>query len=124
MTTRALSRSKSITPTPRREPANGAHSRLPAAGTVNKLHLRLYIAGQSPKSIAALSNLRDACEKHLPGKYAIEIVDLSKNPQLARGDQILALPTVVRRLPQPIRRMIGDLSDREKLLIGLDLRAA
>ena len=124
MTTRSLSRPKSITPTSRRKPANGAHSPLPAASPVDKLHLRLYIAGQSPKSIAALSNLRDACEKHLPGKYAIEIVDLSKNPQLARGDQILALPTVVRRLPQPIRRMIGDLSDREKLLIGLDLRAA
>jgi len=74
--------------------------------------------------MAALANLRNACEEFLPGKYRIHVVDLTKNPQLARGDKILALPTVVRRLPHPIRRMIGDLSDRQKLLIGLDIKPA
>ena len=86
------------------------------------MQLRLYVAGQTPKSLAALSNLRNACEQQLRGNYHIKIIDLSKNPQLARGDQILALPTVVRSLPVPIRRMIGDLSDHAKLLIGLDLK--
>ena len=86
------------------------------------VNLRLYVAGQTPKSIAALSNLKRTCEEFLPGKYHIEIIDLTKNPQLARGDQILAVPTVVRSLPQPIRKMIGDLSNREKLLIGLDIQ--
>jgi circadian clock protein KaiB len=84
--------------------------------------LRLYVAGQTPKSITAFANLKRACEEHLAGKYKIEVIDLTKNPQLARGDQILAIPTVVRRLPTPIRKMIGDLSNKEKLLIGLDLQ--
>jgi len=86
------------------------------------LNLRLYVAGQTPKSIAAFSNLKRTCEEFLPGKYNIEVIDLTKNPQLARGDQILAVPTVVRNLPTPIRKMIGDLSNREKLLIGLDIK--
>jgi circadian clock protein KaiB len=103
---------------------NGRPSPRSAKNGARKMHLRLYVAGQTPKSIAAMSNLRDACEEYLPGKYVIQIVDLSKNPQLARGDQILALPTVVRRLPVPVRRMIGDLSDKAKLLIGLDLKPA
>jgi circadian clock protein KaiB len=85
--------------------------------------LRLYVAGQTPKSIAAFANLKQACDEHLPGKYKIEVIDLTKSPQLARGDQILAVPTVVRSLPKPIRKMIGDLSNREKLLIGLDLQS-
>lgn len=84
--------------------------------------LRLYVAGQTPKSIAALSNLKRVCDECLPGKYSIEVIDLTKNPQLARGDQILAVPTVVRRLPPPIRKLIGDLSNRDKLLIGLDIQ--
>ena len=84
--------------------------------------LRLYVAGQTPKSITAFANLKRACDEHLPGKYKIEVIDLTKNPQLARGDQILAVPTVVRSLPRPIRKMIGDLSNKEKLLIGLDLQ--
>src|SRR5215216_2972963 len=84
--------------------------------------LRLYVAGQTPKSISAFANLKRACEEHLPGTYKIEVIDLTKNPQLARGDQILAIPTVVRRLPTPIRKMIGDLSNKEQLLIGLDLQ--
>jgi circadian clock protein KaiB len=85
--------------------------------------LRLYVAGQTPKSIAAFANLKAICENHMAGKYQIEIIDLLKNPALARGDQILAIPTLVRQLPQPIRKIIGDLSDTERVLVGLDLRA-
>ena len=84
--------------------------------------LRLYVAGQTPKSLAAFANLKKICEEHLKGKYIIEIVDLIDNPQLARGDQILAIPTLVRKLHQPIRKIIGDLSDTERVLVGLDLR--
>lgn len=83
--------------------------------------LRLYVAGKSPKSVTALANLREACERYVTGKYELEVIDLTKNPQLARGDQILAIPTVVRDLPRPIRKMIGDLSNAEKLLVGLQL---
>jgi circadian clock protein KaiB len=84
--------------------------------------LRLYVAGQTPKSIKALDNLKRICEEHLAGKYTIEVVDLTVNPQLAKGDQILALPTLVRRLPPPISKIIGDLSNTERVLVGLDLR--
>lgn len=84
--------------------------------------LRLYVAGQTPKSVAALANLKRFCEEHLPGQYSIEVVDLVKNPQLARGDQILAIPTLVRKLPSPMKKIIGDLSDRERVLVGMDLR--
>ena len=84
--------------------------------------LRLYVAGQTPKSILALTNLKQICEQHLQGHYEIEIVDLLVNPQLARGDQILAVPTLVRRLPEPIKKIIGDLSNTERVLVGLDLR--
>jgi circadian clock protein KaiB len=84
--------------------------------------LRLYVAGQTPKSILALTNLKQICEQHLRGRYEIEIVDLLVNPQLARGDQILAVPTLVRRLPEPIKKIIGDLSNTERVLVGLDLR--
>jgi circadian clock protein KaiB len=83
--------------------------------------LRLYVAGQTPKSILALTNLKQICEDHLHGRYEIEIVDLLVNPQLARGDQILAVPTLVRRLPEPIKKIIGDLSNTERVLVGLDL---
>jgi circadian clock protein KaiB len=85
------------------------------------MHLKLYVAGETPRSIAALANLKKACEEKVPGKYRIEVIDLMKKPQLASGDQILAVPTLVRRLPQPIRKIIGDLSNKEKLLIGLNL---
>ena len=88
------------------------------------MNLKLYVAGQSPKSLAAFANLKAACDANCPGRYRIEIIDLLKNPQLAKGDQILALPTVVRNLPTPIRKIIGDLSNTEKLLVGLDLKAA
>jgi len=85
-------------------------------------NLRLYIAGQTPRAIAALENLKRICEVHLAGKYTIEVIDLLKNPQLARGDQILAVPTLVRKLPEPVRKIIGDLSNEERVLVGLDLR--
>ena len=84
-------------------------------------HLRLYVAGQSPKSVRAVENLRRVCEEHLAGIYTIELIDLLENPQLARGDEIIAVPTLVRKLPEPIRRIIGDLSDTEKVLVGLQL---
>jgi circadian clock protein KaiB len=86
--------------------------------------LRLYVAGQTRKSIAAFANLKTICEEHLEGKYRIEVIDLLKNPTLARGDQILALPTLVRKLPQPVKKIIGDLSNTEKVLVGLDIRPA
>ena len=85
--------------------------------------LRLYIAGQTPRSVAALANLKEICEEHLAGRYTLEVVDLLENPQLARGDQILAIPTLVRKLPLPMRRIIGDLSNTERVLVGLDLRS-
>lgn len=85
--------------------------------------LRLYIAGQTPRSVAALTNLRTICEEHLQGRYELEVIDLVKNPALASGDQILAVPTLVRRLPTPIKKIIGDLSNRDRVLVGLDLRS-
>ena len=86
--------------------------------------LRLYVAGQTPKCMRAFANLKRICEEYLAGHYHIEMVDLLQNPQLARGDQILAVPTLVRRLPEPIKKIIGDLSNTERVLVGLDLRPA
>ena len=86
-------------------------------------HLRLYVAGQTTKSLAAMVNLKRVCEEHLQGRYDIEVVDLLENPRLAAGDQILAIPTLVRRLPPPLKKIIGDLSDTEKVLVGLDIRS-
>jgi circadian clock protein KaiB len=85
-------------------------------------NLRLYVAGQTSRSVAAFANLKKICEQHLKGKYTIEVIDLLQNPKLAKGDQILALPTLVRKLPQPVRKIIGDLSDTERVLVGLDLQ--
>lgn len=85
-------------------------------------NLRLYVAGQTPKSVSAIANLKKICEEHLAGRYTIEVIDLLLNPQLAAGDQILAVPTLVRRLPPPIKRVIGNLSDTERVLVGLDIR--
>lgn len=85
--------------------------------------LRLYVAGQTPKSLAAFSNLKQICEDHLKGQYRIEVIDLIERPLLSRGDQIVAIPTLVRKLPVPVRKIIGDLSDTERVLVGLDLRA-
>jgi circadian clock protein KaiB len=84
--------------------------------------LRLYVTGQSPNSIRAIENLRRACEEHMPGRYQIQVVDLLENPRLAADDQILAVPTVVRKLPVPIRKIVGDLSDTDRLLVGLQIR--
>lgn len=86
--------------------------------------LRLYIAGQTPKCVRAFTNLKRICEQHLADRYRIEIIDLLQNPQLARGDQILAVPTLVRQLPEPVKKIIGDLSNTERVLVGLDLRQA
>ncbi len=84
--------------------------------------LRLYVAGQTPNSMRAFANLKKICEEYLAGQYRIEIIDLLVNPQLAKGDQILAVPTLVRKLPEPVRKIIGDLSNTERVLVGLDLR--
>ena len=102
---------------------NGPANAVLGDGKQEHLELRLYIAGQTPKSLAALSNLKRICATHLNGKtYRIEVIDLVKSPQLAQGDQILAIPTLVRNLPTPIRKIIGDLSNTERVLVGLDLR--
>ena len=91
-------------------------------GTDDNWLLRLYVAGQTPKSIAAIANLKKICEQHLPGQYEIEIIDLMKNPALAQRHQIVAIPTLIRQLPEPLKRIIGDLSNHEKVLVGLDIR--
>jgi circadian clock protein KaiB len=92
------------------------------SASAEKWNLRLYTAGQSPKSLAALANLKRVCDEHLAGRYTIEVVDLLKNPRLAKDDQIVAIPTLVRKLPEPLRRLVGDLSDTERTLVGLQLR--
>ncbi len=97
------------------EPNNGA-------GGESEWELRLYVAGQTPRSIVALNNLKQLCETHLKGRYRIEVVDLLVNPQLSREDQIFAVPTLVRKLPEPIKKIIGDLSNTERVLVGLQLR--
>ena len=90
--------------------------------TTERWDLRLYTAGQSPKSLAALSNLKRICDEHLAGRYSIEVIDLMKNPRLAKDDEIVAIPTLVRKLPMPLRKVIGDLSNEERALVGLQLR--
>ena len=98
-------------------------SEQPAGKSQNaKWELRLYVAGQTAKSLQAFANLKRICEEHLAGEYHIEVIDLLKHPQLAKGDQILALPTLVRKLPEPVRKIIGDLSNTDRVLVGLDLR--
>jgi circadian clock protein KaiB len=97
----------------------------PGEGRPAKLwQLRLYVMDTTPKSVAAFANLKTICETHLKGRYRITVIDLMKQPHLAKGDQILAIPTVVRRLPNPVRTIIGNLSDTDRVLVGLDLRAA
>jgi len=97
-----------------------------AAATPSQVEweLRLYVAGQTPKSVTAFTNLKRLCENHLRGRYRIEVIDLLEQPQLAAGDQIVAIPTLVRKLPQPLRKIIGDLRDTERTLVGLNLRPA
>lgn len=87
----------------------------------DKITLRLYVAGQTPKSVRAISNLKDICETHMKGQYVIEVVDLLVNPKLARNDQILAVPTLVRKIPAPMKKILGDLSDRDRVLVGLNI---
>jgi|SRR5579872_4835076 len=100
-----------------------ATSKAPAKrGAPRKYELRLYIAGQTPRSLQAISNLKRICEEHLAGEYRVEVIDLVKAPQLAAGDQILAIPTLVRAIPKPARKIIGDLSNTERVLVGLDVR--
>ncbi|HEX6715547.1 MAG TPA: circadian clock KaiB family protein [Pyrinomonadaceae bacterium] len=104
-----------------RRPTNGRSS--PGQdGDLTRWNLRLYVAGQTPRSLSAFKNLKQICEEYLKGKYHIEVIDLMENPTLARGDQILAIPTLVRKLPQPIRKIIGDLSNTERVLVGLDIQ--
>lgn len=101
---------------PRPEPADSV------VPPVETWDLRLYVAGMTPRAVAALANLEHLCEEHLAGRYRIEVVDLLQNPRLAAGEQIVALPTLVRKLPPPVKKIIGDLSDEERVLVGLDLR--
>jgi circadian clock protein KaiB len=93
------------------------------SGDLDFWNLRLYVAGQSAKCVAAVRNLNKFCEEYLAGRYRIEVIDLLENPRLARDDQILAIPTLVRRLPEPLRKIVGDLSNTERMLVGFDLRA-
>jgi circadian clock protein KaiB len=104
-----------------RRSANG-HQPQTATNDPARWNLRLYVAGQTPRSLTAFKNLKDICEEYLKGQYHIEVIDLMENPTLARGDQILAVPTLVRKLPQPIRKIIGDLSNTERVLVGLDIQ--
>jgi circadian clock protein KaiB len=115
--------SSGATRTSKKTSPDGARTSSRSNGEQEHVELRLYIAGQTPKSLSALSNLKQICAMHLDGKkYRIEVIDLMKSPQLAQGDQILAIPTLVRNLPTPIRKIIGDLSNTERVLVGLDLR--
>jgi circadian clock protein KaiB len=99
-----------------------ASKKVSANGNGRYVELRLYVAGQTPKSLEALTNLKKICAEHLAGQYKLHVIDLIKTPQLAQNDQILAIPTLVRKLPEPIRKIIGDLSDRKRVLVGLNLR--
>lgn len=103
--------------TPAKPPRNTGTKKVAA-----KFQLRLYVAGQTPKSLTAFANLKRICEEYLTGQYSIEVIDLLVNPQLAKGDQILAIPTLVRKLPEPIMKIIGDLSNTERVLVGLDIK--
>src|SRR5215216_4803646 len=109
---------------PKKQTRRAKNGHLPPAETADpgRWNLRLYVAGQTPRSLTAFKNLKEICETHLKGKYHIEVIDLMENPTLARGDQILAITTLVRKLPQPIRKIIGDLSDTERVLVGLDIQ--
>jgi circadian clock protein KaiB len=112
---------KAISPKQRKRTTNGNLSAVDG-NDADRWNLRLYVAGQTPRSLTAFKNLKEICEEYLKGKYQIEVIDLMENPTLARGDQILAIPTLVRQLPQPIRKIIGDLSNTERVLVGLDIQ--
>jgi len=121
MKTRTVKRPASGAP---RRPARVAAATSARRRPAKLWQLRLYVAGQTPKSLTAFSNLKKICEDHLKGRYSIEVIDLVEQPQLSKGDQILAIPTLVRKLPQPVRKIIGDLSNTQRVLVGLDLRPA
>ena len=110
------------TPTRRAKAARNGNSPQTDGDDLGRWNLRLYVAGQTPRSLSAFQNIKNICEEYLKGQYHIEVVDLMENPTLARGDQILAVPTLVRKLPQPIRKIIGDLSNTERVLVGLDIQ--
>jgi circadian clock protein KaiB len=114
----AVKKKKAATAKPRTKKSAAGRS----SKSDSKWNLRLYVAGQTPKSLSAMNNLRRVLDQHVPGAYKIEIVDLLANPRLAKEDQIVAIPTLVRKLPNPIRKIIGDLSDEERTLVGLQLR--
>jgi circadian clock protein KaiB len=103
--------------------APGKEKKAKPASTEESWNLRLYVAGQTPKSLTAFTNLTKICEEHLAGRYRIEVIDLLINPQLAKGDQIVAIPTLVRKLPEPLKKIIGNLANTERVLVGLDIRA-
>lgn len=111
-------------PPTRKKRQKSTNGRPPQAASdeLSRWNLRLYVAGQTPRSVTAFRNLKDICEEYLKDQYHIEVIDLMENPTLARGDQILAVPTLVRKLPQPIRKIIGDLSNTERVLVGLDIQ--
>jgi circadian clock protein KaiB len=113
-----------MTANKRVKPVKKATAGKSKAAGIPAYELKLYVAGQTPRSLQALANLKRICDEHLAGRYRIQVIDLLKHPQLASGDQILAIPTLVRRLPEPARKIIGDLSNQERVLVGLDLRAA
>lgn len=108
---------------PGRGPHKDAKGTPARSGGSAQYALRLYVAGQTPNCVKAFANLKKVCEEHLRGRYRIEVIDLLDQPQLAKGDQIIAVPTLVRKLPPPVRKIVGDLSDRERVLVGLDVRA-
>ncbi len=112
---------KTTTTSPRTTRRHPARTTAPARGGSSTWELRLYVAGKTPKSVAAFANLKRICEEHLQGRYRIEVVDLLENPTLARGEQIFALPTLVRQLPPPVKKIIGDFSNTERVLVGLNL---
>lgn len=113
---------KTKTPSKRLRAAHNGHAPDTDGQPSDRWNLRLYVAGQTPRSMTAFQNLKNICEEYLKGQYHIEVIDLMENPTLARGDQILAVPTLVRKLPQPIRKIIGDLSNTERVLVGLDIQ--
>jgi circadian clock protein KaiB len=126
MSTKSVTSRSGSAKNPRRPAARSTSKRSanspPARPELETFELRLYVAGQTRKSLTAIANLKRICEDHLQGRYTVEVVDLLEHPQLARGDQILAIPTLVRKLPKPIKKIIGDLSNAEKVLVGLDVR--
>jgi circadian clock protein KaiB len=126
MSSKQSTRKSAGKPTVKTKGAKPASSRKKAhavrASNSDRWNLRLYVAGQTARSITAFANLKRICEERLAGRYAIEVVDLLKQPQLARGDQIIAIPTLIRRLPEPVKRVVGDLSNLERVLVGMDLK--